>query len=258
VHCSPKEIVMNRIHRTVVVSLALAAAVLVAACGGSSQPSTSSSESTSTSVNTTTTTVGSRSAAVTVATATVAQVHVYAGADATETDRVLDSDPAYPLVFLVAEERANRLLVELPIRPNGSRGWIDRSEAAVAPDPYHVIVSLGAHELTVTRDDTVVLTTTIAVGTAGTPTPTGHFYILELLQPTDSAGPYGPYAFGLSAHSDVLTDFGGGDGQVGIHGTNQPAALGTDASHGCIRVANDVITQLADLVPLGTPVDIVP
>ena len=55
-------------------------------------------------------------------------------------------------------------------------------------------------------------------------------------------GFYGPYALGLSAHSPVYTSFAGGDGQVGLHGTNQPSVLGTDVSHGCIRVANDVIT----------------
>ncbi len=60
----------------------------------------------------------------------------------------------------------------------------------------------------------------------------------------------------LSAHSPVYTSFEGGDGQVGLHGTNQPSVLGTDVSHGCIRVANRVITRLARSVPLGTLVDI--
>ena len=52
------------------------------------------------------------------------------------------------------------------------------------------------------------------------------------------------------------TSFAGGDGQVGIHGTNRPSVLGRDVSHGCIRVRNAVITRLARLVPLGTPVEV--
>lgn len=43
---------------------------------------------------------------------------------------------------------------------------------------------------------------------------------------------------------------------VGIHGTNDPASIGKDVSHGCIRVPNDVVVRMATLLPLGTPVEI--
>ena len=62
------------------------------------------------------------------------------------------------------------------------------------------------------------------------------------------------FAFGLSGFSETLTSFRGGDGVIGIHGTDEPEALGTDVSHGCVRVDNDVITSMAGLIPLGTPV----
>jgi lipoprotein-anchoring transpeptidase ErfK/SrfK len=61
----------------------------------------------------------------------------------------------------------------------------------------------------------------------------------------------------LSAYSDVLYSFGGGPGQIGLHGTNEPSALGTNVSHGCIRISNVAITQLARILPLGTPVQII-
>jgi lipoprotein-anchoring transpeptidase ErfK/SrfK len=54
----------------------------------------------------------------------------------------------------------------------------------------------------------------------------------------------------------VYTTFAGGDGQVGIHGTNRPELLGRDVSHGCIRVSNAVITRMAKLVARGTPVSL--
>ena len=56
----------------------------------------------------------------------------------------------------------------------------------------------------------------------------------------------------------MLQSFGGGPGQIGIHGTNEPGALGTDVSHGCVRISNASITKLARLLPLGTPVQIRP
>ncbi len=86
------------------------------------------------------------------------------------------------------------------------------------------------------------------------PNPLGLFYLTELLAPTNSG--YGPYAYGLSAFSDVLTSFGGGPGQIGLHGTADAASIGHSVSHGCIRLTNTDITTLAKLLPLGTPVHI--
>ena len=97
----------------------------------------------------------------------------------------------------------------------------------------------------------------IGVGRAVTPTPDGRYFITALIRPPDPGGFFGPYAFALSAHSNVLHEFAGGNGQVGIHGTNDPAALGTEVSHGCIRMSNAGIARLAHLLPLGTPVVIV-
>ncbi|HVB05988.1 MAG TPA: L,D-transpeptidase, partial [Acidimicrobiales bacterium] len=57
----------------------------------------------------------------------------------------------------------------------------------------------------------------------------------------DPAGTYDPYAFGLSAFSDVLSSFGGGPGEIGLHGTDQPTSVGADVSHGCLRVSNATI-----------------
>jgi UDP-N-acetylmuramate--alanine ligase len=42
-----------------------------------------------------------------------------------------------------------------------------------------------------------------------------------------------------------------------IHGTNHEQALGTPASHGCIRLANRDVIDLYDLVAAGDPVVIV-
>ena len=54
----------------------------------------------------------------------------------------------------------------------------------------------------------------------------------------------------------MYTTFAGGEGVIGLHGTNAPDLLGTAASHGCVRVENDTITALASMIPLGTPVTV--
>jgi lipoprotein-anchoring transpeptidase ErfK/SrfK len=102
--------------------------------------------------------------------------------------------------------------------------------------------------------DTAVLTTPVAGGTDDNPTPTGQFYVVDKLDTGDPSGPYGQFAFGLSAYSDVLTEFAGGDGQVGIHGTDDPSSIGQAVSHGCVRVPGEVAQRLSETINLGTPV----
>lgn len=165
-----------------------------------------------------------------------------------------------PTVLLITEEgtgdRAGWLEVRLPVRPNDGTGWIAREDVHVAPAAFEVSVDLDAKRLTVTENGEKVLATTTGTGSAQYPTPTGSFFITDKIETKYPAGPYGPYALGLSAHSDVLTQFMGGEGQIGIHGTNDPSSVGAAASHGCMRIDNGLIERLARLLPLGTPVTI--
>jgi lipoprotein-anchoring transpeptidase ErfK/SrfK len=41
---------------------------------------------------------------------------------------------------------------------------------------------------------------------------------------------------------------------IAVHGTNAPRSVGTDASHGCVRLYNQDITWLSDQVHIGDPV----
>ncbi len=149
------------------------------------------------------------------------------------------------------------LEVLLPVEPNGTTGWVRKSEVQLSSTPYRIYVDRASYSLQVYDQGQLWIDTTIAVGTGDTPTPVGDFYLLELLKPPNPKGDYGPYAFGLSGFSEVLDGFAGADTAViGIHGTNDPSVLGTDVSHGCIRVENSVITEMATAVPLGTPVRI--
>jgi lipoprotein-anchoring transpeptidase ErfK/SrfK len=162
-----------------------------------------------------------------------------------------------PQVFLVQGERDGWLRVLLPVRPNQSQGWVHRSDVTLFQHDYRMVISVALHTLTVYRGQTVVMSEPVGLGTATTPTPGGVFFTVELLKPSDPKGAYGPYAYGLSGFSTVLNEFMGGDGRIGIHGTNDPAGLGKNVSHGCIRVRNAAIEKLARILPLGVPVQIV-
>ena len=121
---------------------------------------------------------------------------------------------------------------------------------------YRIEVSLSGHRVKVFQGDQQIVDTPAGVGTGDTPTPPGTYYLVALIKPTNNG--YGPYAYALSGHSETpgLETFGGGEGRLGLHGTDDPGSIGKDASHGCIRIPNDVITRMAEQIglPLGVPV----
>ena len=194
-----------------------------------------------------------------VATATVPKVGIYPRAEAAKATRQLGNPQpsGAPLVFLVQEQRPDGWLkVLLPVRPNGSTGWIRADQVTLSQHNYLITIRLKSHRITVTKGDEVIVDEPVGVGAKQTPTPGGLYYTKELLKAPDPDGPYGPYAFGLSGFSEVLKTFAGGPGDLGIHGTNRPDLLGKDVSHGCIRMSNEGITKLAKTLPLGVPVRI--
>jgi lipoprotein-anchoring transpeptidase ErfK/SrfK len=167
------------------------------------------------------------------------------------------SDEPIPQTLLVLSTLSDGWIqVQLPVRPNGSKGWIAPGSAQLLHDNYRIEVSLHVHVITVFKDGSAVYTGPIASGTPQTPTPVGLFYIRVLLRTTDPSSVYGPYAYGLSAHSEALTSFDGGDAEIGIHGNNDASVLGRSVTHGCVRMDNTEISRLAAILPLGTPVQI--
>ncbi|OKI23799.1 hypothetical protein A6A08_03295 [Nocardiopsis sp. TSRI0078] len=158
--------------------------------------------------------------------------------------------------FLVERNEGEWLQVLLPVRPNGTTGWVRSDEVSLTSTEYRVEIDTGDFEFTVLDGDEEVRTGVIGTGEGETPTPEGRYYFTELLQPPDPEGPYGVYAFGLSGFSETLETFAGGPGQLAVHGTNDEDALGRQVSHGCVRVSNEDITWMAQNLPLGTPVEI--
>ncbi|MDN4480182.1 L,D-transpeptidase [Demequina muriae] len=196
-----------------------------------------------------------------IATALGSSIDVYDAPDGqvqqtVAAEDVLTAPEATPLVFLVKDDADGWLEVYLPVRPNGSTGWVRTGDVTLATTDFSVEVSLVDFELTVFDGQDAVLTTPISVGREDRPTPGGVYYIRELLQPPDPSGVYGPYAYGLSGYSPVLDEFNGGQAVIGLHGTDEPESIGQYVSSGCIRLPNDTITQIVNEVglPLGTPV----
>jgi lipoprotein-anchoring transpeptidase ErfK/SrfK len=148
------------------------------------------------------------------------------------------------------------LRVRLPIRPNGTQGWVRRQDVRTRSLPERIVVDLSDHTLKRYMAHDVVGREEIAVGAPATPTPAGRFFVWAHVRYSDPSGPYGVFALGLSGFSNVIADWTGG-GRLAIHGTADPSDAGNDVSHGCVRVVNSQMRALED-VPLGTPVTIRP
>ena len=147
------------------------------------------------------------------------------------------------------------LKVRLPIRPNGTTGWVQETALSeLQPVDSWIKVSTKTYKVTVIKGGKKVFSANVGVGQPQWPTPKGQFYIRAKL--TNFGDPfYGPLAFVTSATSDTLTDWPGG-GIVGIHGTSLPNLIPGKISHGCVRMKNADILKLDKLVEVGTPITI--
>ncbi|HKA94245.1 MAG TPA: L,D-transpeptidase family protein [Acidimicrobiia bacterium] len=185
-----------------------------------------------------------------------AELPIYAGATDVAPARTLRNPTEFgsPLTLLVVGTAGESLQVGLPLRPNGSVGWVHASDVDVVTIDDRIDIDLPARKLTWTRAGAPLMEHAVAVGAASSPTPTGQYFVTDVVD-TDPSGPYGPRAVALSAYSDTFRS-SNGDYRIAIHGTNRPSSIGQAVSEGCARLPNDLVTTLAAGVPLGTPVTI--
>jgi lipoprotein-anchoring transpeptidase ErfK/SrfK len=171
-----------------------------------------------------------------------------------------------PWLLVVARPRAAHgrcwVQVQLPWRPNGTAGWVNADRIVLQKTRWRIVVSTARRTLTLLRAGHPIRTISVVVGKPSTPTPLGLFAVAWAIpwHPTDFLG---AWVLELTAHSDVLQQFDGGDGTVGIHGRGGASLLdplGTAASHGCVRLGNDSIDWLVGTIGAarlpGTPVQI--
>jgi lipoprotein-anchoring transpeptidase ErfK/SrfK len=145
--------------------------------------------------------------------------------------------------------------VALAVLPNGTTAWVPRTAlGGYGTVNTRLDVDLLRLRATLYKDGRDVFDAAVGVGTVTSPTPTGRFYIRNKLTRYRSPA-YGPVAFGTSARSPSATDWPAG-GFVGIHGTDRPDLVPGRISHGCIRMRNRDILELARRMPVGTPVTI--
>ena len=150
--------------------------------------------------------------------------------------------------------------VRLHSRPNDAAGWLRADRLRLSRTPWRAELDRSTRRLAVYRGGRRVRTLRVVVGRPGTPTPLGRFAVAERIrQPAGSE--LGPWALHLTAHSNVLRDYGGGPGRVALHGRSGPLLadpLGSARSHGCVRMDNAAVRWLVRRLREGAPVGVHP
>ena len=141
--------------------------------------------------------------------------------------------------------------------------------------PYLLIVNRREHRLDVwyrgplRKQYRLAESHLIAVGTDGHDTPAGVYFVIDKKAHPSYTVPDADWARELGwtpgdvfPPGDVNNPIPGAflqltedpTGNIGIHGTAHPETLGTDASHGCVRVHPDVSLSLHRRIARQTPV----
>jgi lipoprotein-anchoring transpeptidase ErfK/SrfK len=141
--------------------------------------------------------------------------------------------------------------VSIPMRPNGTYGWVPAKAVSLRPMHSQIVVNLRSRTIDLYRFNKHKWHGKVAIGAPGRETPVGHYYVAARFVPYHDTF-LGVFAVETSAYSK-LTEWPGG-GVVGIHGTSLPQLLGQAVSHGCVRVSNQTARKLKSLAPLGTPI----
>ena len=118
----------------------------------------------------------------------------------------------------------------------------------------------------------------VGVGRPGWETPVGRFEVIELAVdptwehpatgrriPPGPGNPLGSRWIGFHRDCRGRAGFNGTEHLVvkgcvsaGFHGTPQRDSVGQAVSHGCVRLLDEHVRELFDLVELGTPVTVLP
>jgi lipoprotein-anchoring transpeptidase ErfK/SrfK len=152
----------------------------------------------------------------------------------------------------VVRHRGAWLGVISDLAGNGHLGWIPASATSLTDVGWRIYVSLDRQQITVFYGSEVVRRIRTSTGVAGAATPTGHFAVTDRLSTGVEEGPYGCCILALSAVQPLhLSDWDGGY-RIAIHATDDTAALGHPASHGCAHVDDTDGRWLLGHIPDGT------
>ena len=149
---------------------------------------------------------------------------------------------------------------------------------ATAPSQRRLVLDRRRRRLLLLEGGRELRRFPVAVGRPGWETPVGEFVVFERVRnprwqhpatgqvvPPGPANPLGSRWIGFHRDCRGRRGFNGrqqlvveGCVTAGFHGTPQRESVGRAISHGCVRLYDEHVRELYELVPLGTPLTVLP
>jgi lipoprotein-anchoring transpeptidase ErfK/SrfK len=127
--------------------------------------------------------------------------------------------------------------------------------------PAVILINRGGFQLSLYKNLKLAKTYPIAVGQVGLETPAGLYNIEnKAVNPawhvpnSDWAGSMAGTVVPPGPSNPIKARWMGIYAGAGIHGTDAAGSIGTNASHGCVRMLIPDVIELYDQVPVGAPV----
>lgn len=159
-------------------------------------------------------------------------------------------------VLSVVARRGAWLAVVTSALDNNQVAWVRRDEVTLRRTRWSLRADLSQHTVTLYRYGRAVRRVDVAIGRAGSETPTGRFAVTDKLAGTSYGAYYGCCILALSGHQPNTPPGWTGGNRIAIHGTDSPGSIGTAASAGCLRAGDADLIALMRRVPVGAPVSI--
>ena len=156
-------------------------------------------------------------------------------------------------VYYVDHVRDGWAAVPTPYFENGRLAWVrlDPRKLAAGSVDWEIEIDLSDYQATLLLNGKRVRTFSVSIGMPGAETPTGRFAVTDTFR-GDLNPAYGCCAVALTARQVRLPSGWLGGDRIAIHGTSGP--LGAAISNGCVRAADEDVSELVNKVPPGTPV----
>lgn len=125
-----------------------------------------------------------------------------------------------------------------------------------------LLVRIGENKLYLYEDGKITHEWSVAPGQPEYPTPTGLFEVTEKRYMPTWVNP-SPDTWGADMPASIPPGINNPLGlrainwsapAIRFHGTQALYSLGYNASHGCVRMSNDDVIELYDLIDVGTPI----
>ncbi|NJO79653.1 MAG: L,D-transpeptidase [Cyanobacteria bacterium RM1_2_2] len=125
-----------------------------------------------------------------------------------------------------------------------------------------LVLKLQERRLYVYNGERIQASYPVAVGKSGWETPEGEFRVLEMVRQPGWTNPFTQEVMPPGPENPLgerwIAFWTDGTNYVGFHGTPNRASVGQFASHGCVRMFNEHVRALYEVVQIGTQVVVEP